>query len=76
VSQKLPIPSAGSRPPATELAFGRKGQQAAVGPTEEAPTDASGVRTESRHQDFRDSWLAAPGQLHRPVAVGLQVSAW
>jgi hypothetical protein len=56
------------------LAFGRKERQAAVGPTEEAPTDASGVRTESRHQDFRDSWLAAPGQVHRPVAVGLQVS--
>jgi hypothetical protein len=33
----------------------------------------SGVRTESRRQDFRDSWLATLGQLRRLVSVGPKV---
>jgi hypothetical protein len=51
-------------------AFGRKERQADDGPTTGTPSFVSAVRSDSRRQDIRDSWLATPGQLPRPVAVG------
>jgi hypothetical protein len=58
------------RPTATDLAFGRKGGPAADARPPARQPGPSGVRKESRRQDFRDSRPFAPGQLHRPVAAG------
>jgi hypothetical protein len=54
--------------PATDLAFGRKRRQAAVGPTEPEPTFAPAVPSESKRRDGGDDQMPAPGELHRPVA--------
>jgi hypothetical protein len=62
-------PASGRR--TDDLAFGRKGRQAANGPPACAPSSTSGVRTEPKRRDHRDRRLSDPGQLHRPMTMGL-----